>query len=147
MNPYFILASAAIQGMGYMSASAGVKAEARLTQRNLESQAKYRKLQGLQEHNQIMDNLEAFKDTNSSLVGVMGRDEGSDRSLKKLREKATKDNATAIARANVQLGADISKMSQQAQLAQLKSKNLQRAYRYKMFSSFANAGYQYSLVS
>ena len=94
-----------------------------------------------------MQNLEAFKDTNSSLAGVMGRDEGSDRSLKRLREKATKDNRTAIARANVQLGADIAKGSQQMQLANLKSKNIQRAYRYKMFSSFANAGYQYSLTS
>ncbi len=147
MNPYFLIASAAIQGLGYMSASAGVRAEAALTTRSIKSQSKYRQLQGIQEHNQIMENLEAFKDTNSSLAGVMGRDEGSDRSLKRLREKATKDNRTAIARANVQLGADIAKGSQQMQLANLKSKNIQRAYRYKMFSSFANAGYQYSLTS
>ena len=92
MNPYFLIASAAIQGLGYMSASAGVRAEAALTTRSIKSQSKYRQLQGIQEHNQIMENLEAFKDTNSSLAGVMGRDEGSDRSLKRLREKATNGN-------------------------------------------------------
>ena len=147
MNPYLILASAGITALGLTSASRGVAQEAALTSRSIKSQIKYRQLQGLQEHNQIMENLEAFKSTNLSLAGIMGRDSGSDRSLKRLREKATKDNSVAIQRANVQAGADIAKGSQQMQLANLKSKNIQRAYRYKMFSAFANAGYQYSLVS
>jgi len=144
-NPYLI-AAAVVQGVGYMSAAKGAKAEGALTVRNLKSQAKYRQLQGLQEHNQIMAQLQTFKDTNQSLAGVMGRDEGSDRSLKRLREKAKKNNATTIARANVQLGADLSKFSQQQQMATLKAKNLSRAYRYKMFSSFATAGYQASIT-
>ena len=144
-NPYLI-AAAVVQGVGYMSAAKGAKAEGALTVRNLKSQAKYRQLQGLQEHNQIMAQLQTFKDTNQSLAGVMGRDEGSDRSLKRLREKAKKNNATTIARANVQLGADLSKFSQQQQMATLKAKNLSRAYRYKMFSSFASAGYQASIT-
>tara|TARA_R100001460_G_scaffold15993_7_gene35217 strand:- start:148 stop:588 length:441 start_codon:yes stop_codon:yes gene_type:complete len=144
-NPYLI-AAAVVQGVGYMSAAKGAKAEGALTVRNLKSQAKYRQLQGLQEHNQIMAQLQTFKDTNQSLAGVMGRDEGSDRSLKRLREKAKENNATTIARANVQLGADLSKFSQQQQMATLKAKNLSRAYRYKMFSSFATAGYQASIT-
>ena len=144
-NP-FLIAAAAIQGIGYMSAARGAKAEGALTVRNLKSQAKYRQLQGLQEHNQIMAQLQTFKDTNQSLAGVMGRDEGSDRSLKRLREKAKENNATTVARANVQLGADLSKFSQQQQMATLKAKNLSRAYRYKMFSSFATAGYQASIT-
>jgi len=144
-NP-FLIAAAAIQGIGYMSAARGVKAEGALTVRNIKSQAKYRQLQGLQEHNQIMSQLQMFKDTNQSLAGVMGRDEGSDRSLKRLREKARENNATTVARANVQLGADLSKFSQQQQMATLKAKNLSRAYRYKMFSSFASAGYQASIT-
>ncbi len=144
-NP-FLIAAAAIQGIGYMSAARGAKAEGALTVRNLKSQAKYRQLQGLQEHNQIMAQLQTFKDTNQSLAGVMGRDEGSDRSLKRLREKAKENNATTVARANVQLGADLSKFSQQQQMATLKAKNLSRAYRYKMFSSFASAGYQASIT-
>tara|TARA_R100000388_G_scaffold45141_1_gene34293 strand:+ start:44 stop:484 length:441 start_codon:yes stop_codon:yes gene_type:complete len=144
-NP-FLIAAAAIQGIGYMSAARGVKAEGALTVRNIKSQAKYRQLQGLQEHNQIMAQLQTFKDTNQSLAGVMGRDEGSDRSLKRLREKARENNATTIARANVQLGADLSKFSQQQQMATLKARNLSRAYRYKMFSSFATAGYQASIT-
>ena len=144
-NP-FLIAAAAIQGIGYMSAARGVKAEGALTVRNLKSQAKYRQLQGLQEHNQIMAQLQTFKDTNQSLAGVMGRDEGSDRSLKRLREKAKENNATTVARANVQLGADLSKFSQQQQMATLKARNLSRAYRYKMFSSFATAGYQASIT-
>ena len=144
-NP-FLIAAAAIQGIGYMSAARGVKAEGALAVRNLKSQAKYRQLQGIQEHNQIMAQLQTFKDTNQSLAGVMGRDEGSDRSLKRLREKAKENNATTVARANVQLGADLSKFSQQQQMATLKARNLSRAYRYKMFSSFATAGYQASIT-
>tara|TARA_Y100001972_G_C7656099_1_gene330415 strand:- start:2497 stop:2937 length:441 start_codon:yes stop_codon:yes gene_type:complete len=146
MDPTFLFISAGIQALGYNEARKGVKAEGKLTVRNLKSQAKYRQLQGLQEHNQIMAQLQTFKDTNQSLAGVMGRDEGSDRSLKRLREKAKKNNATTIARANVQLGADLSKFSQQQQMATLKAKNLSRAYRYKMFSSFATAGYQASIT-
>jgi hypothetical protein len=144
-NP-FLIAAAAIQGIGYMSAARGAKAEGALTVRNIKSQAKYRQLQGLQEHNQIMAQLQTFKDTNQSLAGVMGRDIGSDRSLKRLLEKAKENNATTVARANVQLGADLSKFSQQQQMATLKAKNLSRAYRYKMFSSFASAGYQASIT-
>ena len=144
-NP-FLIAAGAIQGIGYMSAARGAKAEGALTVRNLKSQAKYRQLQGLQEHNQMMAQLQTFKDTNQSLAGVMGRDEGSDRSLKRLREKAKENNATTVARANVQLGADLSKFSQQQQMATLKARNLSRAYRYKMFSSFATAGYQASIT-
>ena len=142
----FLAIAAGVQAIGYDEARKGVKAEGKLTVRNLKSQAKYRQLQGIQEHNQIMAQLQTFKDTNQSLAGVMGRDEGSDRSLKRLREKAKENNATTIARANVQLGADLSKFSQQQQMATLKAKNLSRAYRYKMFSSFATAGYQASIT-
>ena len=142
----FLAIAAGVQAIGYASAAQGVKAEGRLTVRNLKSQAKYRQLQGIQEHNQIMAQLQTFKDTNQSLAGVMGRDEGSDRSLKRLREKAKENNATTVARANVQLGADLSKFSQQQQMATLNARNLSRAYRYKMFSSFASAGYQASIT-
>lgn len=142
----FLAIAAGVQAIGYASAAQGVKAEGRLTVRNLKSQAKYRQLQGIQEHNQIMAQLQTFKDTNQSLAGVMGRDEGSDRSLKRLREKAKENNAVTVARANVQLGADLSKFSQQQQMATLKARNLSRAYRYKMFSSFASAGYQASIT-
>lgn len=145
MSIYLAIA-AGVQAIGYASAAQGVKAEGALTVRNIKSQAKYRQLQGLQEHNQIMSQLQMFKDTNQSLAGVMGRDEGSDRSLKRLREKARENNATTVARANVQLGADLSKFSQQQRMATLKARNLSRAYRYKMFSSFATAGYQASIT-
>ena len=146
MDPTFLFISAGIQALGYDSAARGVRAEGALTVRNIKSQAKYRQLQGIQEHNQIMSQLQTFKDTNQSLAGVMGRDEGSDRSLKRLREKAKENNAVTVARANVQLGADLSKFSQQQQMATLKARNLSRAYRYKMFSSFASAGYQASIT-
>ena len=87
---YYLALAAGVQALGYDEARKGVKAEGALTVRNIKSQAKYRQLQGLQEHNQIMSQLQMFKDTNQSLAGVMGRDEGSDRSLKRLREKAKK---------------------------------------------------------
>ena len=142
----FLVAAAGIQALGYMQSASGVRREGALTVRRLKSQSKYRQLQGLQEHNQIMSQLQTFKDTNQSLAGVMGRDVGSDRSLKRLVERAKENNRTTVSRANVQLGADISKFSQQQQMATLKAQNLSRAYRYKMFSSFASAGYQASLL-
>ena len=40
-----------------MDAAAGAKVEGRLTARNIKTQGKIRKLQALQEHNDIMANL------------------------------------------------------------------------------------------
>jgi len=140
------IASAAVSAFGYNQSAKAAKMEGALTARNVETQGKIRKLQALQEHNSIMQNLESFKSTNAAIAGVMGRDIGSDRSLNALRQKADKDNIETIARANYQSLADASKYAQQAQMARLKASNLSKAYRMKAFGSLVSGAYQASLV-
>ena len=146
MDPTFLLISAGIQAFGYNEASKAAKREGRLTARNIETQAKIRRLQAIQEHNSIMENLESFKDTNASISGVLGRDMGSDRSLKAIIKKADKDNIQAIQRANYQSLAEVSKLAQQREMTKLKASNLSKAYRLKAFGSLVSGGYQASQV-
>ena len=140
------IASAAVSAIGYNQAAKAAKMEGALTARNVETQGKIRKLQALQEHNSIMQNLESFKSTNAAISGVMGRDIGSDRSLNRLRAKADKDNIETITRANYQSLAEASKYAQQAQMARVKASNLSKAYRMKAFGSLVSGAYQASLV-
>jgi hypothetical protein len=146
MDPTFLLISAGIQAFGYNEASKAAKREGRLTARNIETQAKIRRLQAIQEHNSIMENLESFKDTNASISGVLGRDMGSDRSLKAIIKKADKDNIQTIERANYQSLAEVSKLAQQREMTKLKASNLSKAYRLKAFGSLVSGGYQASQV-
>ena len=147
MDPTFLLISAGIQAFGYNEASKAAKREGRLTARNIETQAKIRRLQAIQEHNSIMENLESFKDTNASISGVLGRDMGSDRSLKAIIKKADKDNIQTIERANYQSLAEVSKLAQQREMTKLKASNLSKAYRLKAFGSLVSGGYQASKVT
>jgi hypothetical protein len=93
-----------------------------------------------------MENLESFKDTNASISGVLGRDMGSDRSLKAIIKKADKDNIQTIERANYQSLAEVSKLAQQREMTKLKASNLSKAYRLKAFGSLVSGGYQASQV-
>ena len=70
--------------MGYQQAGRAAKMEGALTARNIKEQAKIRRLQALQEHNDIMANLQTFKAQNAAIAGTTGRDMGSDRSYKAL---------------------------------------------------------------
>ena len=66
------IASAFITAKGQMDAAAGAKVEGRLTARNIKTQGKIRKLQALQEHNDIMANLKSFKDQNKWCFEISG---------------------------------------------------------------------------
>ena len=140
------IASALISAKGYSDAARAAKMEGALTARNIKTQAKIRKLQALQEHNSIMENLQSFKDTNVAVAGTTGRDSGSDRSYKALLKKADKDNVQTIQRANYQSLAEGSKFAQQAQMTQLKASNLSKAYRLKAFGSIVSGGYKASTM-
>ena len=141
------IGSSLVTASGYRQAARAAKMEGALTARNIETQAKIRRLQALQEHNSIMENLESFKDTNAAISGVLGRDMGSDRSLKAIIKKADKDNIQAIQRANYQSLAEVSKLAQQREMTKLKASNLSKAYRLKAFGSLVSGGYQASKVS
>ena len=132
--------------MGYQQAGRAAKMEGALTARNIKTQAKIRRLQALQEHNDIMQNLQAFKNANAAIAGVSGRDIGSDRSYKAILAKAEKDNKTLAQRSNYQNLAEQSKYSQQAVMAVTKANNISRAYRYKAFGTLLSAGYQASTM-
>ena len=140
------IGSALVTAKGYSDASAGAKVEGALTERNIKTQAKIRKLQALQEHNMIMENLQTFKSTNAAVAGVTGRDLGSDRSYKRILEKAERDTQTAAARSNYQNLAEQSKYAQQAVMAVTKANNISRAYRYKAFGTILGAGYKASTM-
>ena len=141
------IGSSLVTASGYRQAARAAKMEGALTARNIETQAKIRRLQAIQEHNSIMENLESFKDTNAAISGVLGRDMGSDRSLKAIIKKADKDNIQAIPRANYQSLAEVSKMAQQREMTKLKASNLSKAYRLKAFGSLVSGGYQASKVT
>ena len=140
------IGSSLVTASGYRQAARAAKMEGALTARNIETQAKIRRLQAIQEHNSIMENLESFKDTNAAISGVLGRDMGSDRSLKAIIKKADKDNIQAIQRANYQSLAEVSKLAQQREMTKLKASNLSKAYRLKAFGSIISGGYQASKV-
>lgn len=141
------IASAFVSAMGYQQAGRAAKMEGALTARNIKTQAKIRRLQALQEHNDIMQNLQAFKNANAAIAGVTGRDIGSDRSYKAILAKAERDNKTLAARSNYQNLAEQSKYSQQAVMAVTKANNISRAYRYKAFGSLIGGAYQASTMT
>ena len=132
------IASALLSAKAYSDAGAGAKAEGALTARNVKTQGKIRALQALQEHNDIMANLQSFKNQNAAIAGVTGRAE--DRSYKALLKKAQQDNQTLAQRSNYQNLAEQSKYSQQAVMAVTKANNISRGYRYKAFGTLLSAG-------
>tara|TARA_R100001460_G_scaffold4904_3_gene13828 strand:+ start:607 stop:1080 length:474 start_codon:yes stop_codon:yes gene_type:complete len=139
------IASAFVSAMGYQQAGRAAKMEGALTARNIKTQGKIRKLQALQEHNDIMANLKSFKDQNAAVAGTTGRAE--DRSYKALIKKAEEDNKTLAQRSNYQNLAEQSKYSQQAVMAVTKANNISRAYRYKAFGTILSAGYKASTMT
>ena len=141
------IASTLITARGYQQAAKAAKMEGALTARNIQEQAKIRKIQALQEHNSIMQNLESFKNTNAAISGVLGRDMGSDRSLKAILKRADKNNMEAIQRANYQSLAEVSKLAQQREMTKHKASNLSKAYRLKAFGTLVSGAYQTSRIT
>lgn len=141
------VASGLLQANAMRQASAAAQAEGQLAQRRIQAQSKMRQLQAIQEHNEIMQNLQSFKSSNAALTGVMGRDSGSDRSLKALRNRAEKDAKKLVNRSNLQRLSDVSRYSQETQMAVLRANNQSKAFRLQAFSSLISTAYGASRLS
>lgn len=71
------------------------KAEGRMAQRRLEAQAAQARLQGIEQHNARMRNLDVALSTNESMRGFLNRD---DRSLDAINARLKKDAGTDAVR-------------------------------------------------
>ncbi len=140
------IGSTLIQARGYQQAGRAALMEGALTARNIKDQAKIRRLQALQEHNDIMANLQTFKSQNAAVAGTTGRDMGSDRSYKALLKNAKQNTKTLAQRSNYQNLAEQSKYSQQALMAVTKANNISKAYRYKAFGTIISGGFRASTM-
>ena len=94
------IASGLMSASRYNKAGKIAKQEAALTARRIKVQAKQKQLQKLQEHNDIVANLQTFKGSNMALAGISGRDTGSDRTFKRIQQKAKEDTSVAAQRLN-----------------------------------------------
>jgi len=134
----FYIGSAIVRGIALNRAGKMAKQQAALESRRIQEQAKFRQLQALQEHNEIMRGLETFKNTNSALEGVMNR---SDRSLDAIRKKAESDTNKVAGRATLQNLADQAKYSSQSQMALLRGRNRASMYRMNAMANFMSTAY------
>ena len=118
------IASTAFSFMGSMSAAKAAKREAAMRRRQLQVQKEQAELKALQEHNIRMANLKTFIGMNQALSGVLGRDLGSDRSLKAILNKAKRETSVDVARANVQLLGEQAQRSFSQRMAKEKGINM-----------------------
>ena len=142
-----MVASAVVSGYGAMQAGKAKRAEARARQAQLEEQKKDAQVTAMQEHNIRLANLQSIMDINESVAGVMGRDSGSDRSLRKIKEKAQTEYSTEESRARLQFLREQSQRSMGIQIAGMQGRNAMRAARISAFSSLLTAGHQYSKIT
>ena len=140
------IASTGLQVFAADSASRAAKREAAMRAKQIEQQKKAAQLTALQEHNARLNNLQTFLGTNEALAGVMGRDIGSDRSLKTLIDKAKRDSQTDANRARVQLAMEQGKLSFQRNMAIQKGNNLARGYRFQALGTLVSGAYKASTL-
>ena len=88
---YWMVAGAVLSAYGSMQAGKAKAAEARAQAAQIEEQKKDAVVQTMQEHNIRLANFQTMQGINDSLGGIMGRDIGSDRSLKAIRERAKRE--------------------------------------------------------
>ena len=129
------IGSTAISFMGSMNAAKAAKREAALQRRQLQNQIEGAQLAAIQDHNARMKNLQIFQATNESLVGVSGRDMGSDRSFKAIQQKAEREMATETDRKFLQTLEKVGQLSLSQSIASEKGRNLSRAYKYQAFGT------------
>jgi len=129
------IGSTAISFMGSMNAAKAAQREAALQRRQLQNQIEGAQLAAIQDHNARMRNLQIFQATNESLVGVSGRDMGSDRSFKAIQEKAEREMATETDRKFLQTLEQVGQLSLSQSIASERGRNLSRAYRYQAFGT------------
>ena len=84
---------------------------------------------------------------NQALSGTIGRDIGSDRSLKAIIKKAQRETSVDVARANVQLLGEQAQRTLAQRIATEKGNNMARAYRYQAFGTIIKGAYQADRLS
>ena len=144
---YWMVAGAVLSAYGSMQAGKARAAEARARQAQLLEQKKDAEVTAMQEHNIRMANLDALLGLNKTIAGVMGRDSGSDRSLKAIRDSAKIEATTEDNRRRFQYVSEQSQRSMGVQIAGMQAKNARRAGQYKAMSSLLTAGHQYSQIT
>jgi len=135
------IASGLMSASRYNRAGKIAKQEAALTARRIKVQAKQKQLQKLQEHNDIVANLQTFKGSNMALAGISGRDTGSDRTFKRIQQKAKEDTSVAAQRLNLQGIMEQSNLAQKQQMVLLQGQNKAKSYRMMGFQSILNTAY------
>ena len=135
------IASGLMSASKYNRAGKIAKQEAALTARRIKVQAEQKRLQKLQEHNDIVANLQTFKGTNMALAGTSGRDTGADKSFKRIQERAKENAAVTAQRSNLQGIMEQSNLAQKQQMVLLQGQNKAKSYRMMGYQSILNTAY------
>ena len=142
-----MIASAIFSAYGTIQAGKAKSAEARGRAEQLRVQKANAGLTAMQEHNQRLMQLQALQNANLSFTGVMGRDSGSDRSLKALEERAKRESSVEIDRARGQFVGEQSQRSMGITLANMQASNARKASLISAGSSLLSAGANYQKVA
>jgi hypothetical protein len=144
---WWMVAGAVVSAYGSMQAGKAQRAEAQARKAQLLEQKKDAEVVSMQEHNIRMANLNLGLGINDAIAGIMGRDMGSDRSLKAIKNKMKSEADTTENRARLQYLSEQSQRSMGMQIEDMRGKNAMRAARISAVSSLLSAGNQYSKVS
>lgn len=143
---WWMVAGAVVSAYGSIQAGKAQRAEAQARKAQLLEQKKDAEVVSMQEHNIRMANLNLGLGINDAIAGVMGRDMGSDRSLKAIKNKMKSEADTTENRARLQYLSEQSQRSMGMQIEDMRGKNAMRAARISAASSLLTAGYQYSQI-
>tara|TARA_R110000782_G_scaffold62886_4_gene129035 strand:- start:734 stop:1237 length:504 start_codon:yes stop_codon:yes gene_type:complete len=144
---WWMVAGAVVSAYGSIQAGKAKRAEAQARKAQLLEQKKDAEVVSMQEHNIRMANLNLGLGINDAIAGVMGRDMGSDRSLKAIKNKMKSEADTTENRARLQYLSEQSQRSMGMQIEDMRGKNAMRAARISAVSSLLSAGNQYSQIS
>ena len=144
---WWMVAGAVVSAYGSIQAGKAQRAEAQARKAQLLEQKKDAEVVSMQEHNIRMANLNLGLGINDAIAGIMGRDMGSDRSLKAIKNKMKSEANTTENRARLQYLSEQSQRSMGMQIEDMRGKNAMRAARISAVSSLLSAGNQYSKVS
>ena len=142
-----MIASAIFSAYGSIQAGKAKSAEARAQAEQLRVQKAQAKLTAMQEHNIRSMNLRTLNNVNTSFTGVMGRDSGSDRSLKAIRDRASSEARITEDRARSQFIAEQGQRSMGIQLANMRASNARKMALINAGSTLLSAGAKYSTVA
>jgi len=137
---WWMVASAVVSAYGTMKAGKAKAAEARARQAQLLEQREDAIVQSLQEHNIRISNFKTMQETNTAIAGVMGRDSGSDKSLKAIQDRAKKELDTETSRARLKFLGEQSQRSMAGKIAGMQAKNARTTAKINTVSSLLTAG-------